>query len=75
MGDYVELMAFQTSGAALNVNTGGNYTPQLAWIRFDGAPISGWQTVTYGTNWQRYNNLASEDMEPGALGGRLVAGR
>lgn len=30
IGDYVELTGFQNSGGALNVNSGGNWSPELA---------------------------------------------
>jgi hypothetical protein len=32
-GDYVELRAYQTSGGALNVDTAGNYSPELRIVR------------------------------------------
>jgi len=37
VNDYVELMAFQDSGAGLNVTTAANYTPEFMMVRLGGS--------------------------------------
>lgn len=77
VGDYVELSALQDSGGALSLAAAPQRSPELGWVLIDGgAPVSGWSTVTYGTNWRRLGNSASFEVQSqvGADGRVLLRG-